>query len=180
MSKITLGLCVGKCVCVSACMLYVYELKLIRTDTNVYTHARNLLLHFTCLTSNFHVLLIDLSTRRVMIQMKRGKEERREGWIGGEKQMKKTLRLFCCPPPSASQQALTSCGSAAPQRHELTSKVMLKSTCTGKHTGTHTHTEAHTNNIHLLCSATLRRHKLITLKIESSYADGDSCAHMRL
>lgn len=134
MSKIKLGLCVGKC---------VYELKLIWTDTNVCTHTHNLLLYFTCLTSNFHVRLTDLSARRVMIQMKRGREGRREEWIEGEKQMKKTLRLFCCPPPSASQQALTSCGSAAPQRHELTSKVMLKSTCTGKHTGRHTHTGSH-------------------------------------
>lgn len=60
--------------------------------------------------------------------------------------MKKALRLFRCPPPSASQQALTSRGSAALERHELTSKVMLKSTHTHAHTPPHsppphTHTQ---------------------------------------
>ena len=44
---------------------------------------------------------------------------------GGRDADEEKSKALSPSPPSASQRALTSCGSAAPQRHELTSKVLL-------------------------------------------------------
>lgn len=113
--------------------------------SHAYTH--NLLLHFTCLTFNFHVLLIGLSARRAMIQMKRGRGERREGWMDGgretDEENSKTLLLS----PAFSLSA----GSYLPWLCCMETWADIKSDAK-MYMRTHTLREAHTQIIFTSCA----------------------------
>ena len=94
-----------------------------------------------------------------------------DGWMEGETQMRKSLRLFRRP----RLQLLS--GLLPPVALLLRRDMSWHQKCCYKaHTNTHTHAQIIFTSYAPL---PLRRRKLITLKIESSYADSESCVHVR-
>lgn len=139
----------------------------------------------TCLTFKFHILFTDLfHTWRQNDdsdeERQRGKERGMEGWRETDQENSETLLLSPAFSLSAGSYLLWLCCSTETWADIKSKKVHRHTTTTQFHAHTHTVPLTHTKNIHLPSSATLRRHKLITLQIESSCADGDSYAPMRL
>lgn len=152
------------CVCMHAmCMSLSWCVK---TCLHAHTHTHTPLLHFTCLTFKLHILVADLSTHVGSEWWFRWWEAERKGERGREAdQGNSETPAFSL---SAGSYLLWLCRSTETWADIKSDAIKYMST------------QTHKNNIHLLCPATLHRHKLITLQTESSYANGDSYVHVSL